>query len=587
MNTPVRLGVLSLITSIGILHGTASSTATAEQPSNTVATVSTVAGDVGNIVTVATNLAQNHDKETILESVGQILQSVFSMVAALVHKNNAEGDASEESTNVVIPEALIASLADAIDRSAAPAASEEPAAEQPTSTASTLTSIAGNVGNIVTVATTLAQKPDKQTILTSVGQLLQSVFSIVASLVHKSNLEDTQAALEPVIVDVPEELVERLITAINNSREYLTAASLQELGCALQDAERQVVQLCAARRRNNVAADENEDNVVDVLNSLIHDLFAIIQSSGANEQIGESIADMLSNIVELAADTIKYERLATDDVETCAAVYVDRVCAELNRQIRHLMVQSALTLRGSDCTVDCCKKPGRQCAAAISMITGATRSNGNCCCKPCAKPQCSSCSTCSTCNQSSNSCCCNRSVVNTTAAEVRACNSCSSSSSCSTCNKPNCSCKSADASDDETRGCSCGCKPGCPTCVSMNCEGTEMRCPCNKPKPKANAIAQTTRVEPGMRTDMMTTVGAIRRVIVRCPCNRPTGKVTQNSPQLPTARQQLAPSRKDGNRILPEGHGQPRRKKQLNEEASVATAEEATVTVEATTAATL
>lgn len=96
----------------------------------------------------------------------------------------------------------------------------------------------------------------------------------------------------------------------------------------------------------------------------------------------------------------------------------------------------------------------------------------------------------------------------------------------------------------------------------MNCEGTEMRCPCNKPKPNTNTTVQTTRAD-HRTTDVMKTVSAIKRVIVRCPCNRPTGKVTQNSPKLP--RQQLAPSRKEGNRILPEGHGQPRRKKRVKD----------------------
>lgn len=497
MNTPVRIGVLSLIASISMLHGAANSSAPAEQQqSNTIATATNIAGDVGEIVSTAANLVQHHDKQTILASVGQLLQSIFSIVATLVHKGNAE-----------------------------------------------------------------------------------------------------DVALEPVVVEVRAALVERLVDAIDCSREYLKQVSLQELGCALQDAEREAIQMCA-NRTENAPADENEHNVLDVLNALIHDLFALIQSSGENANIGESIGEMLSNIVELATDTIKYE--SVDDMEACAAMYVDRVCTELNRQIRHLMVQSALTLRGSSCSVACVKNPGRPCAAAIDMILGTRKNNGCGCCKPCAKAQCNSCSSCNTCNQNTNSCCCGRRSMSDICAEEEtrgcSCNSgCSTCkpncncrvmdmemtdaemrsgcgcgckpASCTTCNKPSCSCssRSMDMCDEqEVRGCSCGCKVGCKTCVSMNCEGSELRCPCNnKPRPATRPTVQVQAaavmmMESAMMADSM---APMKRVIIKCPCNnRPNQKVTQNSPQLPVTRPQLTPSRKDGHRVLPEGHGQIRRR---------------------------
>lgn len=472
-----------------------------------------------------------------------------------------------------------------------------PAEQQPSNTAATVTTIAGDVGNIVTTATGLVQNHNTAAILASVGQFVQSIFSIVATLVHKRDMD----SMEPMVVEVRQDLVERLVDAIDCSREYLKQVSLQELGCALQDAEREAIQMCA--NRTDASTDQLEQSIRNILNSLMHDVYALIQSSEENENIGASIGEMISNIIELAVDTIKYER--EDDMEACAAMCVDRVCAELNRQIRHLMVQSALTLRGSACSVACIKNPGRPCAAAINMVMGTRKNCG--CCRPSSRPCCNSCSTCNSCNQNTNSCCCNgqRSMSNIcdekemrgcgcssgcstckpncnckvmdmemSDAEMRGCGcGCkpSSSSSCTTCNKPSCSCskRSMDMCDDEQmRGCGCGCRADCTTCVSMNCEGSELRCPCNQGdnqnsnKPKPSPTVQTQAAAMMMKNTMMAdSMRPMTRVIVKCECggNRPNQKITQNSPQAPQ-RLQVTPSRKDGHRVLPEGQAPMRRR---------------------------
>jgi hypothetical protein len=525
-------------------------------------------------------------------------------------------------------------------------AQEQQPQQQPANATNTAVAITADVGNIVGTAANLVQNHDKQTILASVGQLLNSIFSIVSTLVaHKRTMEP--ADCQPVMIELQADIVDRFVAAIDSTREYLKTASLSELGCALQQAEREAIAVCrsddaqddaaaaqddasaeaddaaqadadaqaeqddAAAEDNdaaladddasaeaddaaqaaddaNVQAAEQEEQVLTVLHALIHDTFAIIQSSETDEAIGGSIADMLTNIVELALDTIKYEQVG--DVETCAAAYIDRVCAELNRQIRHLMVQSALTLRGSECSVACCKNPGRACAAALNMIMG-NRGNGCCnnngCCKPCARPSCNNCSTCNTCSQKTSSCCCDRSPMSDMCAEkemcdtMRGCNNCGCSQNCNTC-KPGCSCKSADMSDDaEMCKCQCGCSMpsrairmdikrdmmnkcsccamDCQTCRSMNCAGSTRACPCQQ-KPQQQTTTQGLSGANGRQAkaaSMMAPMQPAKSIMVRCACatQRPQFGVNRpqstNRPQVQQSRPVTA-SRKEGNRVVPE-----------------------------------
>lgn len=507
---------------------------------------------------------------------------------------------------------LIASISILQGRTATADATASTNEQAQASVGTTLTAIGADVTNIVTTATNLAQHHDKQTILASVGQFLNSIFSIVSTLVNKGDMQ-----MEPMIIEVREALVNDLVNAIDCSREYLKQVSLSELGCALKDAEQEVA-MCAARAQDGQVMAQ-EEIVKDVLKSLIHDLFAIIQSSGTNDNIGESIAQMLTNILEQATDTLKYEQLAAEDMDTCAAMYVDRVCAELTRQIRHLMVQSALTLRGSTCSVECCKNPSHPCAAAINMIMG-TRKGCNSCCRPSARPCCSSCcnnTTCCVCNKSMpmddememrGSCNCGCKPNNCTckpncssckpscgcnlmdmdmSMEMRGSCNCGCKPNCSSC-KPNCGCSMMDMNMDdmEMRG-SCGCKPNCNTCKPncgckmmdmdmddaqmckcscgcnsrmMDCNEMTLRCPCNKPKPQPQTRPVAAQALM-MAEQMMDPMAPAKRVIVKCPCNSANRPNYQNSPRPTTPpRQQVTPSRKDGHRVLPEGQAPMRRK---------------------------
>ena len=96
---------------------------------------------------------------------------------------------------------------------------------------------------------------------------------------------------------------------------------------------------------------------------------------------------MLANIMNVASQTLKYEYLSSSNAEENVAIYLESFSNELTKEIKHMMLQTALHLRGGQCgcsSKSCCK------TCSQNSCSGSCNScSSSAVCKPCCKPHCS------------------------------------------------------------------------------------------------------------------------------------------------------------------------------------------------------
>lgn len=290
-------------------------------------------------------------------------------------------------------------------------------------------------------------RPDKENIkLQAKAELADAVASIrnIAAVslptqeLCQDNIQELCDMLHDVLATIQPLLREYIKDDIASMHDYLQNAPLQELQDQLQTVNQEEHHDIAI-----ASTDEHEKEfhayIIQALHNLVQNLFSIIQAPENPKIIGQNIADMLSNIINVASQTIKYEYLSSRDAEENVAVYLESFSSELTKEIKHLMLQTALHLRGCQQTRAC----------SNSCSSGCCNSSSSTVCRPCCKP-------CSTCNL-------NMEQEDAILRKNSCCSSCSCSpacnSTCSTCNNSCCSRSQQEVKEDTvTRACpSCGC----------------------------------------------------------------------------------------------------------------------------------
>lgn len=342
---------------------------------------------------------------------------------------------------------------------------------------------------------------NKQSVLLHVGDMLSGIFSIAASSLPSHELSQEEVAeLRSLLQDVAQSLVPLLHNDVTESaaslREYLQTVPLENLN---QLTEENI----STNSSENAAIDDNEKelhaNLLNSLNNLVQSLFAVVQYPENPRVIEQSIADMFSNIINVASQTLKYEYLSSKDAEDNVVSYLDSFSNELTQEIKHLMLQTALHLRGSRACGSCNNCCSNSCSSCPSTICRpCCRPCNNCCRNIDIENQVRGCCGCSSCNcsSSSTSCCgcCSSCSSNCSSNVNRKCSTCgstnscncnkrveSSSRKCSTCGCPTNNCNSCnncggrtvavDSQNPTVRGCTlCGNSNtnGCPNCGCKN-----------------------------------------------------------------------------------------------------------------------
>lgn len=356
--------------------------------------------------------------------------------------------------------------------------------------------------------------------------------SLTQEELNPESIQELCAMLRRVATSIQPLLREYIKDDVASVHDYLQNAPLQELQQQLQILNQMEEQDLAI-----APTDEHEKefhaHIIQALHNLIQNLFSIIQAPENPKVIGQNIADMLSNIINVASQTLKYEYLSSRDAEENVAIYLESFSNELTKEIKHLMLQTALHLRsckqiraccGNNSCNGCCGSGSTVCrpccnpcnTCGLNMQQEDITLRKSSCCSSCScSPQCST--TCSSCNNSCCSlrahgvqektvtracphgcskCCCSYGTRKDTAPKEivrraivrnnkrRACTTCNScGKNCNTCG-----CKKTVTKNqptDETK-CGCGAKPKPrPNRTSDDANSNDAaKCGCGKPKPK-------------------------------------------------------------------------------------------------------
>jgi len=390
---------------------------------------------------------------------------------------------------------------------------------------------------------------EKANIISGVGKLVNGIMNVAATATTKGNpSEEDIAHLRALVNEATRrmlpQLQQRARCEAHDLQAYLVKTPFEELEATLRYREEAVEQE-EASEQDVEAVELNEDEqelssgILNSLYEMVHDLFAIIQDPDNPQIVGQSIADMLSSIMNIASQALKYEYLHAKEDDNRVAFYLESFSTELTKEIRQLMLQTALNLRkgchsSSCCKPSCCKpccKPSSCCPSSCNsccrspeapvevqpkdrQLDDAEVTRSSCC--SCNKP----CNSCSSCSKYSSCCGCHKAApLDEQPMQVKAqpeqpevtrascCSSCSGKSSCNCgCNSCGCCGKKSeeiidaeklaaqDEATEETKACSnCGCQKPC----GCGCKNEEVAtaeqeaqeeatkgCGCGKPKPQ-------------------------------------------------------------------------------------------------------
>ncbi len=281
---------------------------------------------------------------------------------------------------------LIPAYAPTVIRSDAP--SMDSALSKDAKASRILASVGRIVEGLVKLVQAIKDPNHKQTALLPVSDMLTGIFDIAAnSLPHHELDEQEVQELRELMRDVAgsvEPLLRQYLTENACSmRNYLQAIQLKELDLIIRRSDAHLT-----TEETVPASDQNEqelhNNVLNALHELVQNLFAIIQHTENHQLVGQSIADMLASIMNVASQTLKYEFLTSRDAEENVALYLESFSTELTKELKHLMLQTALHLRGGKCSCS-----SKSCCNTCSNNGCGKSCSSKCCssvCKPCCKP---------------------------------------------------------------------------------------------------------------------------------------------------------------------------------------------------------
>lgn len=375
-----------------------------------------------------------------------------------------------------------------------------------------LTGVGKVIEGLVKIITEIKIKDgqNKQTLSADVKKIAAIlVHDIASSLPHDElSLEDVESlrtllheaheALHPMLTDhLAARCLEVHIMLHNAEISELEAARQQEADVQLNQPDVETEQEGAEK--------EFYTNLIGALHNLVQNLFTIIESPENPKVMGQSIADMFSNIINVASQTLKYEYLSSRDAEEKVAIYLDSFSKELTKEIKQLMLQTALNLRdesfrkhccGSSCN-SCCNSCSRICKPSCNSCSSCCRTledanqdeTTRACCSSCSCPTSGSCSSCGS--------CCRKQDIDTVVDITRStdfaqrhnkhrrsracCNNCG-------CTTGNCGCRAdtsqevtetTDEQDDTTK---CGCNKPKKSEATEAEQNDAIKCGCNKPK---------------------------------------------------------------------------------------------------------
>lgn len=378
-------------------------------------------------------------------------------------------------------------------------------------------------------------------ILTGVGKVIEGLVKIITEIKikdgqNKQNVSANVREIAAILVhDIPlllpyNELkldeIENLRAILHEAHEALHGMFTErlsirclEMHTMLHNAE--ISELEAARQQeidaqlDEPAVDPEEGaekefytNLIGALHNLVQSLFTIIESPENPKVIGQSIADMFGNIINVASQTLKYEYLSSRDAEEKVAMYLDSFSKELTKEIKQLMLQTALNLRDGTFRKHCCGSSCNSCCNSCSRICRPSCNSCSSCCRTlqnasqdqatracCSSCSCSTSGSCSSCGS-----CCRKEQIDTIIDEEatitrsadfaqrhnkhRRSRSCCSNCGCTT---GNCGCRANPAeeatqtatADDTTK---CGCNKPKKSEVTEAEQNDATKCGCNKPK---------------------------------------------------------------------------------------------------------
>jgi hypothetical protein len=401
--------------------------------------------------------------------------------------------------------------------------------------------ILANVGRVVEGLIKVIKDPhNKPNVLLHVGDMLSGIFSIAAhSLPNHELTQEDVAELRSLLQDVAQSIIpllqQNVLASATNLHAYLQTVPLESLSdatlnnsesiesennqlnsstdvygdsnndeSAINDSDSQTdnnQDNSSIDNLYNIVIDENEKelhiNLLNALNSLVESLFAIVQSPGNSRVVEQSIADMFSNIINVASQTLKYEYLSSQDAEESVVNYLESFSDELTQEIKHLMLQTALHLRGSracgSCN-NCCSNSCYSSSCGSTICKPCCRPCNNCCRNMTVKNQLKGCCNCSSCDNTSNNSCSHCGCKNTMRFQVtlRKCSSCSCSNNSGTCNT--CGCKTVprktvmkyfrSGNNHPTFSTEDYLKCGCNKPKPQQDESRNVKCNCNKPRPQ-------------------------------------------------------------------------------------------------------
>lgn len=389
-------------------------------------------------------------------------------------------------------------------------------------------------------------------ILTGVGKVIEGLVKIITEIKtkdrhDKQNVSSHIKEIASVLVndiaaslpqtELNQEDIDNLRAMLNEAQETLQpvlsdylATRCLDMHIALHNT--QPAELEAARQLDDQATaqpviDPQEGtekefytNLIGALHNLVQNLFTIIESPENPKVMGQSIADMFGNIINVASQTLKYEYLSSGDADEKVAIYLDTFSNELTKEIKNLMLQTALNLRDEAHRKQCCGSSCNSCCNSCSRICRPSCNSCSSCCRAledasqdeATRSCCSSCSCSSTGSCSSCGGCCRKQEIDTIVDQAamrsvtksadfeqrhnksRRYRACCSSCGCTT---GNCGCR-ASAQDQATEAdaTKCGCnkpKTSEPTRAEQEADAT--KCGCNKPK-----TSEPVRVEQSKRS---------------------------------------------------------------------------------------
>lgn len=173
----------------------------------------------------------------------------------------------------------------------------------------------------------IVHKPhDKPTIISNISKIISGIFNFVSQMVAKNNQKHKiYHALHEQLQNI---LNEQHILSKNQSTEiHDGSADLPEIDTDEQN-----------------SLTTNMYSFLATINTILHDLYTLIQTHAHTPEICTHLNTLLEKIVQITAETMKSEYLHGNSSEEDFQLYLANL-EELQEKIKHTILTHAFTLR--------------------------------------------------------------------------------------------------------------------------------------------------------------------------------------------------------------------------------------------------